>query len=239
MEGWGEQRERGRRAPSTLQTFVCWEAGTERRGGAQKRLREESFPNPPWRAPVSLLLASPDLSGPPCRSSLPRICLGLSISPVSCLPAPPSRLSLYFFPLLRRRILDPGKGEAPANGGEDLTGHITEKAGVRVWAEAQRRRVSFYLERNAEEQVPLGDWTRAQLDKHCLGPRPENTDQVLGLRRRRCRLRPPLGPCASSQRGAPPVQPQALSAYLTVRLGIDLNSLNWAGRGAGNLPGHS
>lgn len=60
-----------------------------------------------------------------------------------------------------------------------------------------------------------------------------------GLRRRRYKLNPPRGPCAPSQRGTPPVQPQALSACLTGRLGIDLNSLNRAGRGAGNRPGHS
>lgn len=43
-----------------------------------------------------------------------------------------------------------------------------------------------------------------------------------GLRRRRYKLNPPLGPCVPSWRRTPPVQPQALASYPTVRLGIDL-----------------
>lgn len=67
-------------------------------------------------------------------------------------------------------------------------GHITKKAGVRVWAEAPTRSVSFYLERNAGEQAPRRDRTRVPLDEHCLGPGSENTDQVLGTAKEKVRV---------------------------------------------------
>lgn len=146
----------------------------EPRGGAQKRLRKESLRNP-WRALVSLSLASRALSGLLCWSfPLSHFCLGLSISPLSCLPAPPSRLFLYFFlpSFAAPSVLEKGK----RRGGEFRS----------VWKEMtgagspQGRSFSW---RSPARACALRRQTKCW-----------------GLRRRRYKLNPPPGPCIPSWR---------------------------------------